>query len=403
MMKLNSLLKICVIFQRFGPYHHARLLAASMVCNLSAIEYSAFDDTYAWDMIPKSNQFCQTKLFTDECLNQQSHDDIKDRLWLILKELAPDVVAIPGWSSHFALLALSWCRKNNVPTIIMSDSQEIDEPRIWWKDKIKSLIVNQFSSGFVAGISHRHYLHKLGQPSERIFLGYDVVDNNHFDEGASNARKSKKQLKSLMNLPEQYFITSNRFIEKKNILRLIDAYDAYKNFSVKPAWHLVIIGDGLLRSTLEKKIDNLGLTEWVHLPGFIQYPKLPIYYGLAEVYIQASTTEQWGLAVNEAMASSLPVLVSNRCGCVSDLVNEGMNGFTFDPYDVNALVELMLRVAADDFDHGAMGTVSREIIDRWTPEVFAINLLKAANAALKAPRPKMTLLDRALLWTLIRR
>ncbi len=47
------------------------------------------------------------------------------------------------------------------------------------------------------------------------------------------------------------------------------------------------------------------------------------------------------------MASGLPVLVSNRCGCAPDLVQEGVNGFTFDPYNIEQLAQLML-----SFHHG---------------------------------------------------
>ncbi len=80
-------------------------------------------------------------------------------------------------------------------------------------------------------------------------------------------------------------------------------------------WDLVLLGDGPLKPTLLKLISSLGLESCVHLPGFKQYDELPVYLGLAETFIHASTTEQWGLVVNEAMASGLPVLVSNRCGC----------------------------------------------------------------------------------------
>ena len=94
----------------------------------------------------------------------------------------------------------------------------------------------------------------------------------------------------------------------------------------------------------------------VILAGFKQYDELPAYYGLASAFVHASTTEQWGLVVNEAMASGLPVLVSDRCGCAPDLVEDGVNGFTFDPYDVEALAGLMQRVAAmTDERRQAMG------------------------------------------------
>jgi glycosyltransferase involved in cell wall biosynthesis len=138
-------------------------------------------------------------------------------------------------------------------------------------------------------------------------------------------------------------------------------------------------------------------------PGFKQYDDLPAYYGLAGAYIQASTTEQWGLVVNEAMAAGLPVIISNRCGCAPDLVEEGRNGYTFDPYDLDALAGLLRKIAADDCDRAAMGQASREIIARWTPQTFAENLGKAAEAALNAPRPQANLLDKALLGALMRR
>ena len=58
-------------------------------------------------------------------------------------------------------------------------------------------------------------------------------------------------------------------------------------------------------------------------------------------FVHASTTEQWGLVVNEAMAAGLPVLVSERCGCASDLVAHGINGLLFDPYDVESFIAFL--------------------------------------------------------------
>jgi glycosyltransferase involved in cell wall biosynthesis len=52
--------------------------------------------------------------------------------------------------------------------------------------------------------------------------------------------------------------------------------------------------------------------------------------------------ETWGLAVNEALASGTPVLVSNRCGCAHDLVQEGINGYLFKSDDLIDLESKML-------------------------------------------------------------
>jgi len=80
------------------------------------------------------------------------------------------------------------------------------------------------------------------------------------------------------------------------------------------------------------------------------------------------------------MAAGLPVLVSRDCGCASDLVHEDVNGYTFDPYDVESLARLMVRMSSGIVDLKAMGEASLRIIAEWTPEVFAQNLFKAVAA-----------------------
>ena len=115
-----------------------------------------------------------------------------------------------------------------------------------------------------------------------------------------------------------------------------------------------------------------------------------MYYGLASAFILPSTTEQWGLVVNEAMASGLPVLVSNRCGCAAELVKEGSNGYTFNPLEIGEIADLMLNIGAAGVDRSAMGQKSREIIANWSPDLFGRNLTNAANYARSLPKRKMS-------------
>ena len=72
----------------------------------------------------------------------------------------------------------------------------------------------------------------------------------------------------------------------------------------------MILGDGPLHGELLRQRAQLQLESDVIFPGFVQYDQLPLYYGLAGAFVHASTVEQWGLVVNEALASALPVLVS---------------------------------------------------------------------------------------------
>jgi glycosyltransferase involved in cell wall biosynthesis len=127
---------------------------------------------------------------------------------------------------------------------------------------------------------------------------------------------------------------------------------------------------------------SLGVEPHVHWPGFVQYPDLPAYYGLAEAFILASTIEPWGLVVNEAMASGLPVLVSQRCGCAPDLVREGQTGFTFDPEYPDSIAAALQLVSADPAAREAMGRLARAHIAGWSPERFGAGLLEASRMAL---------------------
>jgi len=158
----------------------------------------------------------------------------------------------------------------------------------------------------------------------------------------------------------------------------VEAYRQYRKRYSDP-WDLVICGSGPQARELQAAAAEVS---GIHFPGFKQLDELPVYYGLASAFILASSHfEQWGLVVNEAMAAGLPVLVSRACGCAPNLVKEGVNGFTFDPYDVGGLAGLMVRMSSGELNLKAMGEASQVIIAGWTPEVFGENLLRAVDAA----------------------
>ena len=394
-----STLHLCVLFARLGPYHHARLRAAGQRGRVSAIELARVDNEYAWDEVPGADSFRRHTLFSDSGSLPKTVTEIRRRMFATLDRLQPDVVAIPGWSFPDALAALSWSVNASRPTVVMSESQAHDHPRIGWKESVKGRIVRINAAGLAGGRSHVDYLCKLGMHRDQIFTGYDVVDNTHFQKGAEEARGNESEFRSRLKLPQRYFLASNRFIEKKNLPGLIRAFAAYHAGAGADAWDLVLLGHGPLRASLERQCREFGLHNHVFFPGFQQYGLLPSYYGLAGAFLHASTTEPWGLVVNEAMAAGLPVVVSERCGCAPDLVANGRNGFTFDPCNTGQLTELMGFIATNQSERSDMGQASQEIIAKWTPEAFADGIWNAAKrAAIVSPRGT-SLLDQALLWS----
>lgn len=386
----------------------ARLNAFARRLPATVLELSGADETYAWEAVRGPVAFERATLFSGVDSRTIAPKKVARRIQDALSRFNPSVVAIPGWSYTEAIAAVQWCAATKTPSILLSDSTAWDERRQGWKEWIKSRIVSLHSAGFVAGSPHADYLAALGMDPARITLGYDVIDNDYFSRGADEARNSGAVLRAKHHLPAHYFLVSGRFVEKKNLATIVTAYARYRGLASganEMPWDLVILGDGPLRPQLLEQITELNLDAGVHLPGFKQYPELPEFYGLAGAFIHASTTEQWGLVVNEAMASGLPVLVSNRCGCAQDLVRENHNGFAFDPLNVDELARRMKQVASPELsqDARAMGAASREIIARWGLERFTAGLATAAETALSTPQGPMPWLDRGLLELLVRR
>jgi 1,2-diacylglycerol 3-alpha-glucosyltransferase len=414
-------LNLVVLFHRIGPYHFARLRALGRRMPTVAIEFSREDSTYAWSEVKGEDGFQRITLFQEGDSNSHPKAEVVRRVQKALEQSQPLAVAVPGWSSTEAFAAIEWCNIHRVPVISMSESTEWDEKRVWHKEYIKARIVSLASSGLVGGTPHAEYISKLGIPRSRIFCGYDVVDNDYFTAKAAEVRSQPPAAGILLSSP--FFLASARFVAKKNLSRLIEAYARYRQVAEESAtgirrietavqlpatsnqpatapWDLVLLGDGPLRPALSSQISTLNLHPYVQMPGFKQYDELPLYYGRASVFIHASTTEQWGLVVNEAMASELPVLVSNRCGCAADLVKEGVNGFTFDPLNVGQMVEVMLKISDIRFPISDFRAASKEIISQWNLNRFAAGMSEAVKAAVMNLPPRIGLIDRLLLQAL---
>ncbi|WP_162917278.1 glycosyltransferase family 4 protein [Dongia deserti] len=393
---------VCWLVVNSVPYHDARARAAADAGDLRICMAQLTDvDAFRVLQQPKESQsFRRVTLFPNTPLAEIRGRAMARRVWSCFDELKPDVVCLNGWSFGGAIAALGWSLSRRVPTIIMSESTEIDDRRQWWLEAVKRRIVALCSAALVGGTPHLEYMVVLGSAAEQVFTGYDAVDNGYFSSGAAAARRQDEQLRAALGLPVRYFLACARFSSKKNLLRLMEAFAIYRGLHGAEAWSLVIVGDGELRLELMSARDRLGLADHAFLPGAKPYRELPAYYGLAGAFVHASTTEQWGLVVNEAMASGLPVLVSKRCGCAGDLVKEGCNGFLFDPYDTCSMAAALHRIATRGQALDEMGRRSREIIARWSPENFAKNLARAATAALSATPPKPSILDRTLVSVL---
>ena len=373
--------RLAILFDNFGPYHIARMLGASAHLDVVAVEATPGGTEYAWDkpVVPAPLHYLPLA-------GTGTLREIVTELDAKLAPLGVDAIALPGWSSRAVFAALRWARRRNVPAILMSETNGWDFARKPLAEWVKRRIVAHYSAALVTSDSQARYLADLGIADAAIFRGYNAVDNAYFARTAAAAGMPEGLSEALRG---RYFLTSNRFIAKKNLTRLLDAYAVFRRGrSDDPAdWPLVLLGDGELRAALEAQRQALGLEAHVLMPGFRQIDELPRFYGTAGAFVHASTTEQWGLVVNEAMASGLPVAISNRCGCAEVLVEDGVTGLLFDPLDVTAMTGALERLT-DPVTARALAAAGRTRVDAWGPDRFGSAIAAAERyAAAHSRRP----------------
>jgi glycosyltransferase involved in cell wall biosynthesis len=370
-----------------GPYHAVRLAAARRRGSIGCVEVFGHEPSRPWREILNEGEFERTTLFEQYPSGGPDRHLLIQRLEATLARLAPDVVIVPSWGECYALAALRWCLRTGTRAVLMTDSTDIDRKPNRLLETIKRRLISCFSAAFVSGKRARSYLMRLGFPPERIFTGLNVVDNDYFESASAEIRAHSKDWRRRLGLPDQYFVAVSRLIEKKNIAGLLKAYSRYQSRMGSRAWHLVVIGQGAQEGTLKALANSYGLDQFVHWPGWKQYDEIPPFYCLAGALVLPSLYETWGYVVNEAEACGLPVLVSEACGCGDDLVQQGVNGWTFDPRDTSQLAALMTACTAGKANLRAMGLASCGIIDRFRLGRFVESFWGAAHCAMTQPAP----------------
>lgn len=293
-----------------------------------------------------------------------------------LAAAAPDVILCGGYNYLAFWQALCWARFRNVPFLLWSESTLLDARRGHpLVEFLKGEFLDKCSGFVVPGRSAMEYLRAHKMREECIFTAPNAVDNDLFDAGATLARQHSAARRRELGLPDRYFLFVGRLVKEKGVFDLLSAY-AKLNDAVRQKVGLVFVGDGVSRRQLEQQAASI-VPGAVRFSGFAQREQLAAYYALAQALILPTYTDTWGLVVNEAMACSLPVILSRVAGCGADLVRQEWNGLLVPPGDVPALATAMERLAHQPELCTAMGLNSRHRISHYSPAKWVVGLARA--------------------------
>ena len=380
-------MRLLILTSQVSPYHNARYVGATQyfedVHVVSTVNAGAFPEFIAKSL----GKYVLHRLYEGQeaYVAAAASKELTCRIRKVLEEIRPDFIAAAGWATPESLAALEYGRDYKVPTILMSESQIDDAPRSYLREVLKRRIVTQFDAALVGGPPHAEYVGRLGISSDKLHYGYNAVDNAYFEREADAARSNADTLKTRYGLPERYILASARMIKKKNLPNLIAAYaDARCKQEDLPS--LVVLGDGPERTAVEDAIRFKNIEGFVHLPGFRGYEMLPAYYALSEGFLHVSTAEQWGLVINEAMASGVPVIASRPCGAARSVIQDGVTGLLTD-VDAASISDAISRLFAMPPEARAeMGLAGRKEIGFWGPDRFGSGLEAAVDSARKTRR-----------------
>jgi glycosyltransferase involved in cell wall biosynthesis len=260
----------------------------------------------------------------------------------VIEKFKPNAILVYGWSFKSHLKVLRYF-KNKIPVLFRGDSTLLDESGYLSSIKRNLFlrwVYRHIDVALYVGKHNYDYYIKAGLKKAKLILAPHAIDNLRFTNSTNFDENGKEGFRHQLNIPSAdfVFLFAGKLESQKAPGLLLSAFTKSDfNKSV----HLVLVGNGVLEKRL--KVDY-QYHENIHFMDFQNQVQMPSVYEMADVYVLPSNSETWGLSVNEAMANGKAIIVSNKCGCAIDLVEEGKNGFVFKAGDTEDLAKCLTKI-----------------------------------------------------------
>lgn len=292
-----------------------------------------------------------------------------------------DLVLAYDWYLNYALKVERKCIKKDIPYIINCDGAFVPET-LTVKEQIKRIVKGYFIKRatlcFSGGISAERYFEYYGAKKERIKLHpfSSLHSGDILVKTLTDVEKSKWKEKLELSTSKMV-LAIGQFIRRKGFDILLEAWTG-----LDERYQLVIIGGGEQKQEYEAIIKNKKYKN-VKLIDFLPKNKVFEYYMAADVFVMPTREDVWGLVINEAMATGLPVISSNRCNAAVELVKNGENGYIVPNEDSESLAERIQSVLRlDEKQRMKMQSESIMCISEYTLEHIIEKHVTDINAVL---------------------
>lgn len=278
-----------------------------------------------------------------------------------LKAEKYDEIVITIMASFTSILAVNWLRLHHIPFIYEGDGGFVHaESRI--KYLLKHNVISHAKYCFSTSEVFDDYCKNYGARPEKIYRYpfTSVWEKNLVEKPLPIA--AKQILRAQYGIQEEHMLISvGQMIPRKGFDILLRASQA-----LDITWGIYLVG-GRPSDELRYLVEKLSL-ENVHFIDFMPKEKLWKYYQAAEIFVLPTRDDPWGLVVNEAMANALPVITTTRCIAGLEMVKDGVNGFLYDPEDVDQLKRILMEISNCTLNLEKMADAALLTAEKYTIE-----------------------------------
>jgi hypothetical protein len=297
---------------------------------------------------------------------------------VLLFRLRPQVIVCPhfgaqtGWAVIFRLL-----RPRTRLIIWATTSEKTEAGRGWFRTTIRKIMVACADGVIINGQSGRNYLRTLGMADERMWTVPYSIDNSAFHQD------------SAPDLPRQdahSLLFVGQLVPRKGLDRFLRILSGFMLEHPQIRCSFDIAGTG----PQQKEFEEIQLPQnlKVRFLGSVGYDELPAVYARSSIMVFPTLADEWGVVVNEALASGVPVLGSVYSQAVESLIHDRVNGWKFRPdddADVLRALEEVFSSSSEAVD--SMRISCRESIEAITPEATAATFALAITNSSGVPSP----------------
>jgi glycosyltransferase involved in cell wall biosynthesis len=270
-----------------------------------------------------------------------------------------------GWGTITSLLGIAAARMRGTPILMFGDSS-YPPPENTFTSNIRAGVMRTIfgltDRFLVSGALNADYYRHYGVDERRFHLVPWAIDNARFEEGSRFEPGEREAMRARFGIRDDQMaiVFSGKFLPRKDPMTLLRAVDAMHH---RDRTAVIFLGNGELSDEMQRFARDRKLA--VHFAGFVNQTELPKHYAMADVFVLPSLDDPRATVVNEAMVSGLPIVITDRCGPIGDIVQHGYNGYVFAPGDVTTLALHLDTLAGDPELRTQMSRRSREIISTW--------------------------------------